>query len=153
MADEYLSLAYHGLKAKDKSFNADFKTDFDDRIGKINIVPQDIGRVLFNLYNNAFYTVNEKTKQQTDGYEPTISVSSKKINNRVELTVKDNGNGIPQKVIEKIFQPFFTTKPTGQGTGLGLSLSYDIVKAHGGEIKVETKENVGTEFIIQLPIT
>jgi len=151
LADEYLRLSYHGLRAKDKSFNANFKTDFDESIGNINIVPQDIGRVLLNLYNNAFYAVTEKAKQQPGGYEPTVSVSSKKIHNTVELTVKDNGNGIPQKVIDKIFQPFFTTKPTGQGTGLGLSLSYDIVKAHGGEIKVETKKGEGTEFIIQLP--
>jgi signal transduction histidine kinase len=164
LADEYLRLSYHGLRAKDKSFNAIMKTDFDESIGKINIIPQDIGRVLLNLYNNAFYAVTEKAKQQTSGlpagqagYEPSISVTTKKINNksdsyRIELTVKDNGNGIPQKVIDKIFQPFFTTKPTGEGTGLGLSLSYDIIKAHGGEIKVETKENDGTEFIIQIPI-
>jgi signal transduction histidine kinase len=151
LADEYLRLSYHGLRAKDKSFNANFKTDFDESIGNINIVPQDIGRVLLNLYNNAFYAVTEKAKQKTNGYEPTISVSSKKVNNRVELTVKDNGNGIPQKVVDKIFQPFFTTKPTGEGTGLGLSLSYDIVKAHGGELKVETKEGEGSRFIIDLP--
>ena len=150
LADEYLRLSYHGLRAKDKSFNANFKTDFDETIGKINIIPQDIGRVLLNLYNNAFYAVTEKAKQQPNGYEPTISVSTKKINNTVELTVKDNGNGIPQKVIDKIFQPFFTTKPTGEGTGLGLSLSYDIIKAHGGEIKVETKEGEGSEFIISI---
>ena len=128
------------------------KTDFDESIGKINIIPQDIGRVILNLINNAFYAVDEKKKQQlANGYEPTVSVSTKKINGKVEIRVKDNGNGIPQKVLDKIFQPFFTTKPTGQGTGLGLSLSYDIVKAHGGEIKVETKENEGTEFIIILP--
>ena len=153
LVDEYLRLSYHGLRAKDKSFSANFKTDFDDSIGNINIVPQDIGRVLLNLYNNAFYAVNEKAKQQPNGYEPTISASTKKINNKVELTVKDNGNGIPQKALDKIFQPFFTTKPTGEGTGLGLSLSYDIVKAHGGEIKVETKEGEGSKFIIQLPNT
>ena len=108
---------------------------------------------MLNLYNNAFYVVNEKAKKQFNGYEPTIAVSTKKINNTIELTVKDNGNGIPQKVLDKIFQPFFTTKPTGEGTGLGLSLSYDIIKAHGGEIKVETKESEGSKFIIQLPIT
>ena len=151
LAGEYLRLAYQVLKGKDASFNATIKTNFDEAIGNINIVPQDIGRVLLNLYNNAFYAVTEKAKQQPGGYEPTISVSSKKINNKVELTVKDNGNGISQKVIDKIFQPFFTTKPTGEGTGLGLSLSYDIIKAHGGEIKVETKEGVGSEFIIQIP--
>ncbi|HWH63535.1 MAG TPA: ATP-binding protein, partial [Ginsengibacter sp.] len=150
LADEYLRLSYHGFRAKDKSFNAEMKTDFDNSIGKIDIVPQDIGRVLLNLYNNAFYAVSEKAKQQPNGYEPTISVSTKKINNTIELTVTDNGNGIPQKVLDKIFQPFFTTKPTGEGTGLGLSLSYDIVKAHGGEIKVETKEGDGSKFIIQL---
>jgi len=152
LADEYLRLAYHGLRAKDKTFNATMRTDFDNTIGKINIIPQDIGRVLLNLYNNAFYAVSEKKKQQPNGYEPTISVSTKKINNKVAITVRDNGNGIPQKVIDKIFQPFFTTKPTGEGTGLGLSLSYDIVKAHGGELKVETKEGEGSEFIIQLLI-
>jgi len=156
LADEYLRLAYHGLRAKDKSFNATTKTNFDDSIGKINIVPQDIGRVILNLITNAFYAVTEKnasTSSAGQQYEPTVSVSTKKINGKVELSVKDNGNGIPKKVLDKIFQPFFTTKPTGQGTGLGLSLSYDIVKAHGGEIKVETKENEGSEFIIQLPIS
>ena len=151
LADEYLRLSYHGLRAKDKTFNALFKTDFDNSIRKINIIPQDIGRVLLNLYNNAFYAVSEKKKSEVETYEPTVSVTTKKINDKVELTVKDNGNGIPQKVLDKIFQPFFTTKPTGQGTGLGLSLSYDIVKAHGGEIKVETKEGEGSEFVILLP--
>jgi two-component system, NtrC family, sensor kinase len=153
LADEYLRLSYHGLRAKDKDFNAIMKTDFDKSIGKINIIPQDIGRVLLNLYNNAFYAVSEKKKQHLEGYEPTVSVSSKKIGDNVILTVKDNGNGIPQKVLDKIFQPFFTTKPTGVGTGLGLSLSYDIIKAHGGEIKVKTIEGEFTEFVIQLPIS
>ena len=152
LVDEYLRLAYHGLRAKDKSFNADVKTDFDNNIGKANIIPQDIGRVILNLINNAFYAVDEKRKQNLNGYEPTVSVSTKKANSKVEISIKDNGNGIPQKVLDKIFQPFFTTKPTGQGTGLGLSLSYDIVKAHGGELKVETKEGEGSEFIIQLPL-
>jgi signal transduction histidine kinase len=152
LADEYLRLAYHGLRAKDKSFNATMKTDFDESIGNINIIPQDIGRVILNLITNAFYVVDEKKKQQPDGYEPTVWVSTKKINGKVEIKVKDNGNGIPQKVLDKIFQPFFTTKPTGLGTGLGLSLSYDIVKAHGGELKVETKEGEGSDFIILLPI-
>jgi len=151
LTDEYLRLSYHGLRAKDKSFNATMKTDFDESIGDINIIPQDIGRVVLNLINNAFYVVDEKKKQNQNGYEPTVSVSTKKIYGKIEISVKDNGNGIPQKVLEKIFQPFFTTKPTGQGTGLGLSLSYDIVKAHGGELKVETKEGEGSEFIIQLP--
>ena len=154
LTDEYLRLAYHGLRARDKSFNTTMKTDFDDTVGKVNIIPQDIGRVILNLINNAFYVVDEKkTVQQAQGgsYEPTVSVSTKKNNGKVEIKVADNGNGIPQKVLDKIFQPFFTTKPTGQGTGLGLSLSYDIVKAHGGEIRVETKENEGTTFLIMLP--
>src|SRR6187455_876242 len=153
LADEYLRLAYHGLRAKDKSFNATMKTDFDNSIDKINIIPQDIGRVILNLINNAFYAVDEKKKLNQNGYEPTVSVSTKKTNGKVEIKVSDNGNGIPQKVFDKIFQPFFTTKPTGQGTGLGLSLSYDIVKAHGGELKVETKEGQGSVFVIALPTT
>jgi len=166
LTDEYLRLAYHGLRAKDKGlspgqagFNATMKTDFDESIGKINIVPQDIGRVLLNLYTNAFYAVTEMKKKMGEtglpagqGYEPIVTVSTKKTNGHVQIRVRDNGSGIPQKVLDKIFQPFFTTKPTGQGTGLGLSLSYDIVKAHGGEIKVETEEGEGSEFIIQLPI-
>jgi len=151
LCDEYLRLSYHGLRAKDKSFNATMKTDFDESIGNINIIPQDIGRVVLNLINNAFYAVDEKKKQIGEGYEPTVSVSTKNIGDKVLISVKDNGNGIPQKVLDKIFQPFFTTKPTGQGTGLGLSLSYDIVKAHGGEIRVETKEGEGSQFIISLP--
>ncbi len=151
LADEYLRLAFHGIRAKDKSFNAEFKTDFDSTIGKINLIPQDVGRVLLNLYNNAFYAVNEKKKRQADGYEPTVSVSTKKMGDKVEIKVADNGNGIPQKVVDKIFQPFFTTKPTGEGTGLGLSLSYDIIKAHGGEIKLSTKELEGSDFVIILP--
>jgi signal transduction histidine kinase len=176
LADEYLRLAYHGLRAKDKSFNATLKTDFDETIGKIDIIPQDIGRVILNLITNAFYAVDEKKKQleqKTSGdsnltgfqnlsglksYEPTVSVSTEAVipppggggSRGVIISVKDNGPGIPQKVLDKIFQPFFTTKPTGQGTGLGLSLAYDIVKAHGGELKVETKEGDGSEFIIQL---
>ena len=152
LADEYLRLAYHGLRAKDKSFNATMKTDFDESIGNINIIPQDIGRVILNLITNAFYAVTEKKKQLGDNYEPIISVSTKKISDKVMISVNDNGNGIPQKVLDKIFQPFFTTKPTGQGTGLGLSLAYDIVKAHSGELKVETKEGEGSEFIIHLPL-
>jgi signal transduction histidine kinase len=152
LANEYLRLAYHGLRAKDKSFNAKFETDLDKTIEKINMVPQDIGRVILNLINNAFYAVSEKKTQFNGTYEPTVSIFTRKLNGKIEIKVKDNGNGIPQKVLDKIFQPFFTTKPTGQGTGLGLSLSYDIIKAHGGEIKVETKEREGAEFIIQLPI-
>jgi signal transduction histidine kinase len=151
LADEYLRLAYHGLRAKDKFFNATMKTHFDENIGNINIIPQDIGRVVLNLITNAFYAIDEKKKLNQNGYEPTVSVSTKKTNGKVEIKVGDNGNGIPKKVLDKIFQPFFTTKPTGQGTGLGLSLSYDIVKAHGGELKVETKEGEGSEFNIILP--
>ena len=151
LADEYLKLSYHGMRAKDKEFNATIKTEFDEVNGKINIIPQDIGRVLLNLYNNAFYAINEKRKQEPKGYEPYVTVSTKKLGEKVLISVKDNGNGIPQNILDKIFQPFFTTKPTGQGTGLGLSLSYDIIKAHGGEIKVETKEHEGSQFIIQLP--
>jgi signal transduction histidine kinase len=157
LADEYLRLAYHGLRAKDKSFNATMKTDFDETIGNINIIPQDIGRVVLNLITNAFYAVGEKKKHQGDSYEPIVTVATKTLKPPsgglgVCISVTDNGNGIPQKVLDKIFQPFFTTKPTGQGTGLGLSLSYDIVKAHGGEIKVETKDREGSEFIILLPL-
>ena len=169
LADEYLRLAYHGLRAKDKSFNATMKTDFDETIGKINVIPQDIGRVILNLITNAFYVVDEKKKQQPpspkggqgttpNDYEPVVTVTTKRLGSpsgdggKIEIRVKDNGNGIPQKVLDKIFQPFFTTKPTGQGTGLGLSLSYDIIKAHGGELKVETQEGEGSTFLIQLPI-
>jgi len=151
LADEYLRLAYHGLRAKDKSFNASMKTDFDEGIGNVNVIPQDIGRVILNLITNAFYVVNERAKLNQPSYEPTVSVSTKKDGNKVLISVKDNGNGIPASIKEKIFQPFFTTKPTGQGTGLGLSLSYDIVKAHGGELIVQTKEGEGSTFIIQLP--
>jgi signal transduction histidine kinase len=162
LADEYLRLAYHGLRAKDKSFNATMKTDFDETIANINIIPQDIGRVILNLITNAFYVVDEKKKSPHplkggEEYEPVVTVTTKRLGpplgdgGKVLITVSDNGNGIPQKILDKIFQPFFTTKPTGQGTGLGLSLSYDIVKAHGGELKVETKEGKGSTFIIQIP--
>ena len=152
LADEYLHLSYHGLRAKDKSFHAALDANFEPGIGQINIIPQDIGRVLLNLYNNAFYAVSEKKKQLPEGYEPAVSVSTKQVDGKVEIRVRDNGNGIPQKVKDKIFQPFFTTKPTGEGTGLGLSLSYDIIKAHGGEIDVLSKESDGAEFIIRLPV-
>ncbi len=155
LCDEYLRLAYHGLRAKDKSFNAKFETDFDPSLPKINVVPQDIGRVILNLINNAFYTVSEKAKSlmpNAESYEPTVVVSTKNLGDKVEVKVKDNGNGISEKIKDKIFQPFFTTKPTGQGTGLGLSLSYDIVKAHGGEIKVESANGAGTEFTVVLPV-
>ena len=153
LADEYLRLAYHGLRAKDKSFNADFKTDLGPNLPKIEIVPQDIGRVLLNLINNAFYAVSEKTKAGINGYNPEVIILTRKLRDTIEIRVKDNGNGIPDSVKDKIFQPFFTTKPTGEGTGLGLSMSYDIVtKGHGGELKVNSKEGEGTEFIIVLPI-
>ncbi len=152
LVDEYLRLAYHGLRAKDKSFNASMKTDFDESVGKVKTVPQDMGRVILNLITNAFYAVTERKQKQDEGYEPTVTVSSKRMGNKIEIHVSDNGNGIPKNIVDKIFQPFFTTKPTGQGTGLGLSLSYDIVKAHGGELMVETKEGEGSEFIIKLPI-
>ncbi len=158
LTDEYLRLAYHGLRAKDKTFNVTMVTDYDENIGAVNIIPGDIGRVILNLITNAFYVVNEKFKALGDNltsehstYVPTVTVVTKTINNKVEIKIKDNGNGIPQTIIDKIFQPFFTTKPTGQGTGLGLSLSYDIVKAHGGELKVETKEGEGTEFSVLVP--
>ena len=156
LTDEYLRLAYHGARAKNKSFNVTVKSNFDETAGKINIIPQDIGRVILNLINNAFYAVSAKASLRigatADGsYDPTVSVSTKKIGDKVEVRVVDNGNGISPKILDKIFQPFFTTKPTGQGTGLGLSLAYDIVKAHGGELKVDTKEGEGAVFTIQLP--
>ncbi len=153
LCDEYLRLSYHGVRAKDKNFNAEMKMDFDGKINKINIVPQDIVRVLINMFNNAFYAVKPPYPPKADEhYEPMVKVSTKKIGDKVEITIADNGSGIPKSIVDKIFQPFFTTKPAGQGTGLGLSLSYDIIKAHGGEIKVKTSEGEGTEFIIQLPI-
>ena len=166
LTEEYFRLAFHGLRAKDKSFNAKFETDLDASIDKVNIVPQEMGRVILNLINNAFYAVNEKKKTAGNGYEPVVTISTKYVESRsgslsagqpgsgiIEIKVKDNGNGIPQKILDKIFQPFFTTKPTGQGTGLGLSLSYDIItKGHGGDIKVQTKEGEGSEFIISLPM-
>lgn len=183
LCDEFLRLAYHGLRAKDKSFNASMKTDFDATIGKINIIPQDMGRVILNLLTNAFYACIEKSRSAVserkaivtedvssfslssevisandenltdlDSYQPLVSVSTKKLKDHFEISIKDNGNGIPQKVLDKIFQPFFTTKPAGEGTGLGLSMSFDIVtKGHGGELIVNTVEGEGTEFIIKLP--
>ena len=154
LADEYLRLAYHGLRAKDKSFNATMKTDFDETIGNINITPQDIGRVILNLITNAFYAAPLPPEGGFPNpdykHSPTVWVNTKKVGDKVFISVKDNGPGIPQKILDKIFQPFFTTKPTGQGTGLGLSLAYDIVKAHGGELKVKSIEGEGAEFIIQL---
>jgi signal transduction histidine kinase len=153
LADEYLRLAYHGLRAKDKSFSASMRTDFDKTLGKVNVVPQEIGRVILNLITNAFYAVTEHKKQSTEPFEPTVLVSTKRIDNTVQIAVHDNGNGIPAEIKDKIFQPFFTTKPTGQGTGLGLSMSYDIVtKTHQGEIRVESELGKGTIFIIILPL-
>ncbi len=152
LAAEYLKLSYHGIRAKDKTFTSDFKTTLDKSIPKIETVSQDIGRVILNLINNAFYAVNERRKESDDNYRPLVIVQTQKMKDHIEISVKDNGNGIPEKVKEKIFQPFFTTKPAGKGTGLGLSLSYDIVKAHGGELKVETEEGKGTEFIIRLEV-
>jgi signal transduction histidine kinase len=158
LADEYLRLAYHGLRAKDNSFNATLQTDYDTTIDNINIIPQEIGRVILNLITNAFYTVAEKKKKVGDNYEPTVSVTTRQIITPLggpggaEIRVSDNGSGIPQKILDKIFQPFFTTKPTGQGTGLGLSLAYDIVKAHGGELKAETNEGEGSTFFVSLPV-
>jgi len=172
LADEYLRLAYHGLRAKDKSFNAKLETDFDPSVGRINIVAQDIGRVILNLINNAFYAISDKAKLQSSNlptpqgvlrtgeadYDPQVIIQTKRMGGktngeRVEISVSDNGNGIPKNIVDKILQPFFTTKPTGEGTGLGLSLAHEIVKAHGGELKVETKEGEGTKFIIVIPIT
>jgi len=164
LADEYLRLSYHGMRAKDKSFNCEMKTDFDETLQKINVVPQDIGRVLLNLFNNAFYACAERKNlerknlegfqnlQGLNPYLPTVTVITRRENHQVTITVRDNGNGIPDKIKDKIFQPFFTTKPTGQGTGLGLSLSYDIItKEHNGTIKVESEEGEGTEFTVSLP--
>jgi signal transduction histidine kinase len=151
LCEEYLRLAYHGYRAKDKDFNAKSETNFDDSIGKINTLPQDMGRVVLNLINNAFYAVNEKSKKSGNHYQPKIIVSTKRSGDHVVISVSDNGNGIPTAIRDKIFQPFFTTKPTGQGTGLGLSLSYDIVKASGGDLTVETSNGKGSTFTILLP--
>jgi len=153
LADEYLRLAFHGFRAKDKSFQAKFETELDETMEKVNLVAQDIGRVILNLINNAFYAVTQKKKLQPNGYDPAVTVSTKRHADKIEIRVRDNGDGIPREAVGKIFQPFFTTKPTGQGTGLGLSLSYDIVtKGHGGELQVHTEEGKGSEFIIRLPI-
>ena len=152
LADEYLWLAYHGLRARDKDFSAGIRTHYGNDVGTVNVVPQEMGRVFLNLYNNAFYAINQKKKKLGNTFDPEIMMDTKRVNGHVEIHVRDNGTGIPQKSLKKIFQPFFTTKPAGEGTGLGLSLSYDIVtKGHGGDIAVETKEGEFSEFIIQLP--
>lgn len=151
LCEEYLRLSYHGLRAKDKTFNAEIKTDFDAGIDTINVVPHEIGRVLLNLFNNAFYAVNEKKQRLNGTFTPSVIVTTEKENEKTIIKVKDNGSGIPQRLIDKIFQPFFTTKPTGEGTGLGLSMSYDVIEAHEGAIKVETKEGEGSTFIVELP--
>ena len=152
LAEEYLRLAYHGLRAKDKTFNADFKTNFDANLPKINVVPQDIARVLLNLINNGFYACTERSKIEGPNYMPTLVVSTRNSGENIEISIKDNGQGIPEKVREKIFQPFFTTKPTGHGTGLGLSLSYDIITlGHNGRMDIKTNEGKGTEFTITIP--
>jgi signal transduction histidine kinase len=153
IADEYLRLSYHGLRAKDKSFNADLVTHFDENLPKTSVIPQDIGRVLLNLFNNAFYAVNQKQKTAGANYKPEVTVTSYSENGQVTIKVKDNGIGIPDAIKEKIMQPFFTTKPTGEGTGLGLSLTYDmVVKGHGGKIAVTSKEDEFTEFTVSFPI-
>ncbi len=152
LASEFLKLSYHGLRAKDKSFNATMIATFDDAVGKIRIAPQEIGRVLLNLYNNAFYAVTEKKNLNIEGYDPTVSVSTKKLDKFIEIKIRDNGTGIPKEKLDKIFQPFYTTKPSGEGTGLGLSLSYDIIKVHDGEIAVQSQEGDYTEFIVSLPV-
>lgn len=153
LADEYLRLAYHGLRARDKSFNSNFTTEFDNTLGRISIIPQDIGRVILNLLTNAFYVVSEKKKQVGESFSPTVEIGTRKSGDGVEIWIRDNGNGIPAGIIDKIFQPFFTTKPAGQGTGLGLSMCYEIVKqGHGGDLKVETTEGEGSLFTVYLPL-
>ncbi len=153
LADEYLRLSYHGLRARDNTMNASMITNLDDSIGKIDLVQQDISRVLLNLFNNAFYAAAERYKMEVEGFKPIVTLTTKKNRDHIEITVKDNGTGIPASIKDKIFQPFFTTKPTGQGTGLGLSLSYDIAKSHGGELKVKSEEGEGSSFILILPIS
>ncbi|MVM40936.1 tetratricopeptide repeat protein [Spirosoma sp. HMF3257] len=151
LADEYLKIAFHGLRVKDKDFNTELKTNFGAELSPIEVVPQEIGRVLLNLYNNAFYAVQQKQQQGQTGYQPRVTISTTQFNRTIQIRVSDNGTGIPESVKAKIFQPFFTTKPTGEGTGLGLSLSYDIItKGHGGSLTVESQEGEGTTFVIQL---
>ncbi|HEY5915993.1 MAG TPA: HAMP domain-containing sensor histidine kinase, partial [Chryseolinea sp.] len=152
LVDDSLRLSYHGLKAKNKGLSINVKTDFDKNAGEVAVVPQDISRVLLNICNNAFFAVNQKKQTADSDYEPTVLVTTKRSGDKMKMSVRDNGNGIPKKILDKIFQPFFTTKPPGQGIGLGLSLSYDIIKFHNGELKVETEEGVFSEFIIELPV-
>jgi signal transduction histidine kinase len=150
--DEYLRLSFHGFRGRDNNFNANVKTEFDEAVGTVSVVPQDVGRVLLNLFNNAFYAVQEKKAKLNGTFEPDVSVRTVRENDQVVIAVKDNGTGMPQKVVDKVFQPFFTTKPTGEGTGLGLSLSYDVVtKGHGGTLSVKSQEGEGTEFVVRLP--
>ncbi|GAA4469448.1 hypothetical protein GCM10023189_56480 [Nibrella saemangeumensis] len=154
LAEEYLKLAYHGIRAKDQNFNADLRLNLDTNLSPVNLIQQDFGRVLLNLYNNALYAVQQKQKQTGNGYLPQVEVTTYSNNGKVELHVKDNGTGIPAQLLNKIYQPFFTTKPTGEGTGLGLSLTYDIItKGHGGELNVQTEEGQYTEFVVSLPAT
>jgi signal transduction histidine kinase len=153
LADEYLRLSYHGLRAKDKSFNSELKTVLDPNLPLVTLIPQDIGRVLINLYNNAFYAVQQKQKtQEHTAYKPEVSLTTLALEDTVQITVRDNGNGIPDSIKDKILQPFFTTKPTGEGTGLGLSLSYDIIKVHGGELQINSTAGEGSAFRITLPV-
>ena len=150
LAEEYLRIAYHSFRGKHESIEIHLEKSIDHSIGLLNLVPQEIGKVLLNLYNNAYYAVTEKAKLNIPGYKPEVMLTTKKENGSVEISVKDNGLGIPQGIIDKIFQPFFTTKPTGQGTGLGLSLSYDIIKAQKGRISVKSMEGEGSDFTISL---
>jgi signal transduction histidine kinase len=151
LMDEYAKLAYHGLRAQDSNFNIDLKTSYDQSIGPVELVPQDISRVFLNIVNNACYATNEKKKTAGDDYHPQVSVVTRNLGDKVEIRIRDNGTGMPPEVVKKIFQPFFTTKPTGQGTGLGLSISFDILNSHQGEMRVETEDGQYTEFIVTLP--
>jgi signal transduction histidine kinase len=152
LVDEYVRLSYHGMRARDKEFNIELETIYDDKIGKVNVIQQEIGRVILNLVNNAFYAVMDKKKRSEAGFEPKVSITTQTDGRDLEIIVTDNGAGIPDSIKDKIMQPFFTTKPTGEGTGLGLSLSYDIIKTHGGEIRLETPDTGGTRFIVRLPV-